>query len=87
MINLCIGGAAGDGIETMAGILEKTLQRFGFYLFSMRDFMSRIRGGHNFAQIRFGPEPVSAHIDALDVLIAYDLRTYNEHQRDRKSVV
>lgn len=84
MINLCIGGAAGDGIETMAGILEKTLQRFGFYLFSMRDFMSRIRGGHNFAQIRFGAEPVSAHIDALDVLIAYDLRTYSEHQRRLK---
>jgi len=79
-MNLCIGGAAGDGIETMAGILEKTLQRCGYHLFSMRDFMSRIRGGHNFAQIRFSPEPVAAHVDALDILIAYDARTYAEHQ-------
>lgn len=79
-MNLCIGGAAGDGIETMAGILEKTLQRSGFHLYSMRDFMSRIRGGHNFAQIRFSPDPVAAHIDSLDILIAYDVRTYTEHQ-------
>ncbi|MFH1880813.1 MAG: 2-oxoacid:acceptor oxidoreductase family protein, partial [Bacillota bacterium] len=84
MINLCIGGAAGDGIETMAGILEKILQRSGFHLFSMRDFMSRIRGGHNFVQIRFSPNPVAAHTDALDILIAYDSRTYTEHQERLK---
>ena len=83
-MNLCIGGAAGDGIETMASILEKILQRCGYHLFSIRDFMSRIRGGHNFAQIRFGPDPVVAHRDALDILIAYDLRTYTEHQQHLK---
>ncbi|MBN1778536.1 MAG: 2-oxoacid:acceptor oxidoreductase subunit alpha [Clostridiales bacterium] len=83
-MNICIGGAAGDGIETMAGILEKTLQRSGYYVYSMRDFMSRIRGGHNFAQIRFDSEPVKAHIDALDILIAYDNRTYDEHQKRLK---
>ena len=80
-MNLCIGGAAGDGIETMAGILEKTLQRTGLSLFTMRDFMSRIRGGHNFAQLRFGAQPVAAHIDALEILIAYDMRTYEEHRQ------
>jgi 2-oxoglutarate/2-oxoacid ferredoxin oxidoreductase subunit alpha len=79
-MNICIGGAAGDGIETMAGILEKTLQRFGFHVFSMRDFMSRVRGGHNFAQIRFSTEPVAAHVDALDILVAYDSLTYDEHR-------
>lgn len=83
-MNICIGGAAGDGIETMAGILEKTLQRSGFYVFSMRDFMSRIRGGHNFAQIRFSQNPVAAHRDTLDILIAYDVLTYNEHHKRLK---
>ena len=83
-MNLCIGGAAGDGIETMAGILEKTLQRCGFHLFTMRDFMSRIRGGHNFAQLRFSADPVAAHTNLLDILIAYDARTYSEHQQRLK---
>ena len=80
MFNLCIGGPAGYGIETMAGIFEKILQRDGFYVFSMRDFMSRIRGGHNFAQVRFGTEPLAAHIDLLDILIAFDLTTYEQHK-------
>ncbi len=79
-MNICIGGAAGDGIETMAGVLEKTVQRQGYQLFSMRDFMSRVRGGHNFAQIRFSPGPAAAHVDTLDILIAYDKLTYTEHQ-------
>ena len=79
-MNICIGGAAGDGIETMAGILKKILQRANFQVYSMRDFMSRIRGGHNFAQVRFSADPVTAHRNALDILIAYDERTYTEHQ-------
>ena len=78
-MNICIGGAAGDGIETMAGILETILQHAGYEVFSMRDFMSRIRGGHNFAQVRFSPDPVAAHTDSLDILIAYDKRTVTEH--------
>ena len=80
MINVCIGGPAGYGIETMAGVFEKILQRDGFYVFSMRDFMSRIRGGHNFAQIRFGTEPVAAHVDSLDILIAFDAAAFAQHQ-------
>jgi len=83
-MNICIGGAAGDGIETMAGILEKILQRSWFSVFSMRDFMSRIRGGHNFAQIRFEAGPVTAHTDALDVLIVYDQRSVDEHLKRLK---
>ncbi|QQO09472.1 2-oxoacid:acceptor oxidoreductase subunit alpha [Breznakiella homolactica] len=80
MFNVLIGGAAGDGIETMAGILEKILLRSGFYLFSMRDFMSRVRGGHNFALIRFGNQPVSAHRDTLDGLVVFNKESYFLHK-------
>ena len=41
--------------------------------------------GHNFAQIRFSDQPVKAHIDALDILIAYDEKTYAEHNERLKS--
>ena len=54
MYNLLIGGAAGQGIDTVADILEKLLKRSGYNVFTARDFMSRIRGGHNFSLIRFG---------------------------------
>ncbi|MDL2214060.1 2-oxoacid:acceptor oxidoreductase subunit alpha [Clostridia bacterium OttesenSCG-928-O13] len=78
--NLLIGGAAGDGIETMAGVFEKILKRKGFYLFSMRDFMSRVRGGHNFAKIRFGAKPVRAHRDKLDGLVVFNEESFTLHQ-------
>lgn len=80
MYNLMVAGAAGDGIETMAGVFEKILKRKGFYLFSMRDFMSRVRGGHNFAQIRFGAKPVSAHRDALDGLVIFNEESFLMHK-------
>lgn len=80
MYNVLIGGAAGDGIETMAGVFEKILKQKGFYLFSMRDFMSRVRGGHNFALLRFGQSPVHAHRDKLDGLVVFNEDSYHRHK-------
>ena len=79
MYNILLGGAAGDGIETMSALLEKILKQSGCHLFTIRDFMSRVRGGHNFTQIRFGNIPLAAHRDALDGLFAIDETTYKEH--------
>lgn len=82
MRNLLIGGAAGDGIETMAGLLEKILMRSGYFLFSMRDFMSRVRGGHNFALLRFGADPVHAHRQGLDGLVVFNEESYAMHEAE-----
>ncbi len=54
--NILIGGAAGQGMETITSIIEKALKRAGFEIFTIRDYMSRVRGGHNFTQIRFSEE-------------------------------
>jgi 2-oxoglutarate ferredoxin oxidoreductase subunit alpha len=56
----------------MAAVLQKFLKDSGLYVFTTRDFMSRVRGGHNFTLIRFGPEPVLSHSDILDGIIAFD---------------
>ncbi|MBI4857009.1 MAG: 2-oxoacid:acceptor oxidoreductase subunit alpha [Acetobacterium woodii] len=80
MYNILLGGAAGDGIETMSALLEKMLKQSGCHLFTIRDFMSRVRGGHNFTQIRFGNTLLHAHRDSLDGIFAIDETTYREHQ-------
>ena len=80
MYNLLIGGAAGQGIDTTAAILEKLFKRSGYHVFTIRDFMSRVRGGHNFSQIRFGTEPVYSHSDRLDGIIAMDEETIALHR-------
>lgn len=84
MYNILLGGAAGDGIETMAVLLEKILKKSGYYLFSNRDFMSRVRGGHNFIQIRFGTEPVVGHCEELDGIFAMNDETISIHKGDLK---
>lgn len=80
MFNVLIGGAAGQGIDTTAAILEKLLKRSGYHVFTIRDFMSRVRGGHNFSLIRFGTEPVHSHSDRLDGIIALDDETVVLHR-------
>ncbi len=84
MYNILIGGAAGDGMETTSEVLNQTLKHMGYYVFSMRDFMSRVRGGHNFNQIRFGTEPVYTHTKKLDGLIATNKESVKLHQDDLK---
>ncbi len=79
MYNLLIGGAAGQGIETTAAILEKILKRSGYYVLTIRDFMSRVRGGHNFSLVRFGTEPIYSHSNRLDGIIAMDDETIRQH--------
>jgi 2-oxoglutarate/2-oxoacid ferredoxin oxidoreductase subunit alpha len=80
MYNLLIGGAAGQGIDTTAAILEKLLKKSGYHVFTTRDFMSRIRGGHNFSQIRFGAQAVLSHSDRLDGIIALNEETIELHK-------
>ena len=85
MYNLLIGGAAGQGIDTTAAILEKLLKRSGYHVFTIRDFMSRVRGGHNFSLIRFGAKPVHSHSNVLDGIIAMDEETISQHRDQLKN--
>jgi len=77
--NLLIGGAAGQGMETIASVLVKLLKRKGFHAFTLQDYMSRVRGGHNFFQIRFGNEEINSHCDRIDGIIALNIDTISLH--------
>ncbi len=77
--NLLIGGAAGQGMETLSFTLSKLLQRRGYHLFTLQDYMSRVRGGHNFFQLRFSEDQVKTHRDDLDGIIALNQETVDLH--------
>ncbi|WP_257875859.1 2-oxoacid:acceptor oxidoreductase family protein [Thermoanaerobacterium thermosaccharolyticum] len=83
--NVLIGGAAGQGIDTLSHIFEKTLKRCGLYVFSMKDYMSRVRGGHNFIQVRFSDKPLYSHDEKFDAIIALDSDTINLHAKSLKA--
>ena len=77
--NILVGGAAGQGMDTVSSLIEKILKRKGYYVYSHKDYMSRVRGGHNFIQIRFGTEQIYSHWPVLDVVIAMDQVTVEQH--------
>ncbi len=84
MYNILVGGAAGQGIDTTVANLEVLLKKAGYYVFTIRDFMSRVRGGHNFCMIRFGNEVISSHSNKVDGMIAFDDDTVELHKQNLK---
>lgn len=78
--NILIGGSAGQGMDTVSDFLEKAFKKNGAYVFSNKDYMSRVRGGHNFTQIRFGDEPIHSHEQDLDLILALDENTVRFHK-------
>lgn len=84
MYNILIGGAAGQGIETTVAMLEKFLKKSGYFVYTVRDFMSRVRGGHNFSVLRFGNEKITSHSNVLDGIIALNDETISLHKNNLK---
>jgi 2-oxoglutarate ferredoxin oxidoreductase subunit alpha len=67
-----IGGEAGQGIQTIGDSLARVFARAGYHVFIHQDYESRIRGGHNFFQIRFSDKPVTCSREQIDIVIALD---------------
>ena len=77
-----IAGAAGQGMQTVGFILGKFLTRSGFHVFAIQDNESRIRGGHNFFQIRVSEKPLYSMTRKVDILIALDENSLTIHQEE-----
>ncbi|MGD2124647.1 MAG: 2-oxoacid:acceptor oxidoreductase subunit alpha [Desulfobacteraceae bacterium] len=71
-VSIRIGGQAGQGMQAIGFIMGKIFVRHGYYVFTNQDVESRIRGGHNFVQVRVKDGPVQALSDDIDLLIALD---------------
>ena len=77
-----IGGEAGQGIQTIGDALARVFSRAGYHVFTHQDYESRIRGGHNFFQIRFSERPVMASRDVIDILVGLDKATILLHEKE-----
>lgn len=84
-ITITIGGEAGQGVQTIGEVLSRILIRNGYYVFSVQDYHSRIRGGHNSVQIRFSDQPIQAIGTDLDLLVCLNEETQIIHQSTLRS--
>lgn len=76
-ISLVIAGEAGQGIQTVEQLLVRLLHHTGYYVFSTKEYMSRVRGGSNSTEIRVSPFPVSTFIDRIDILVILDKKAFD----------
>jgi 2-oxoglutarate ferredoxin oxidoreductase subunit alpha len=74
-VTVMFGGEAGQGVETAGEVLAKSLVRSGLRIVVSREYMSRIRGGHNTFAVRAGTGNIRAPREAVDVLVAMDEAT------------
>ena len=82
--NILVGGKAGQGMDTFAVLLERVLQRLGFNVYAHSDYMSRVRGGHNFFYIRFSDKELYSYSPNVDVIFALDEETVEIHNSKLK---
>src|SRR5829696_7874859 len=64
-----VGGEAGQGVESSGAGFAKALARAGIWIYGLQDYMSRIRGGHNFYQVRVSDEEIWACRDEVHMLL------------------
>lgn len=81
-ISIKIAGQAGQGIQSIAEILLKVLKLNGLHVFAYQDYMSRVRGGHNFMQVRISDTPVYSIKEDCNILVALDTNSVDVHRNE-----
>jgi len=69
-VTIRIAGEAGQGVLTTGGLLVQTLAELGLHVAATRSYMSRIRGGLNWYDIRIGESPLWAPAERANLLVA-----------------
>ncbi len=80
-LTIRITGEAGQGMQTVGFALCKLAKKRGLYLFANQDYMSRIRGGNNFFQLRIAYAPVFSLRKAADIIVALDRPSVDIHKK------
>jgi len=69
-LSIRIAGEAGQGVQTTGGLLVETFARLGLHVVATQSYMSRIRGGLNWYDVRIGTEPLFGPAGKADLLVA-----------------
>lgn len=84
-MNVLIAGEAGQGAFSVELELTEILSRMNYYFFATKNYMSRVRGGHNFHMVRVAGQPVHAlNGGKWDMVVALDVETERRHKPDLK---
>ena len=80
--NICIAGAAGDGIKDAGSVLARLFASMGYRTFVYQEYESLIRGGHNASVVRASDRKIYSHRYFYDALICLEdyVLDYHRHR-------
>lgn len=77
-----IGGEAGFGIMASGTMLARAFARHGYFIFTLNEYPSLIRGGHNAVTVRIATEPFHSLDRSLHLLVALNKETVDIHKNE-----
>ena len=77
-----VGGKAGEGVKKAGSVAAHIFSSLGRHIFQMDDYMSLIRGGHNFSVVSTSPRWISSHYMKANLVVNFDKRSCETHTND-----
>ena len=77
-----VGGKAGEGVKKAGSVAAHIFSSMGRHVFQMDDYMSLIRGGHNFSVVSTTPRWISSHYMKANLVVNFDKRSCETHTDD-----
>lgn len=78
-INWMAGGPQGSGVDSAANIFGRACGYGGLFVFGRREYHSNIKGLHSYFHLRVSPHEVSANVNAVNLLAAFDPESVVRH--------
>jgi 2-oxoglutarate ferredoxin oxidoreductase subunit alpha len=76
-----VGGKAGEGVKKAGAVASQIFINRGLQVFQMDDYMSLIRGGHNFSVVSTANRWISSHYMKADLVVNFDRRSCDAHEK------
>jgi 2-oxoglutarate ferredoxin oxidoreductase subunit alpha len=77
-----VGGKAGEGVKKAGSVAAHIFSSIGRHVFQLDDYMSLIRGGHNFSVISTSKRLISSHYMKANLVVNFDKRSFDTHIND-----
>jgi 2-oxoglutarate ferredoxin oxidoreductase subunit alpha len=78
-INWMAGGPQGSGVDAAANIFGRACGYGGLFVYGRREYHSNIKGLHSYFHLRISSQEVSANVNDVDLLAAFDAETVVRH--------
>ncbi|TFG25210.1 MAG: 2-oxoacid:acceptor oxidoreductase subunit alpha [Promethearchaeota archaeon] len=77
-----VGGKAGEGVKKAGSVAAHIFSSLGRHVFQMDDYMSLIRGGHNFSVVSTSSRWIGSQYENANLVINFDKKSYDNHLND-----